>query len=69
MGGVRAVGIGRGPEGARLLVVGPWAVGVHRTEGGLVEVVPVATEEALVDATVALGQLYVLTPTRLLRVD
>ena len=68
-GGVRAVGLGRGPEGAWLLVVGPHAVAVHRAEGGLVEVVPLAVGEELVDAAVSLGQLYVLTPTRLLRVE
>ena len=68
-GGVRAVGLARGPEGARLLVVGPRAVAVHRAEGGLVEVVPVAVVEELVDAAVAAGRLYVLTPTRLLRVE
>jgi hypothetical protein len=69
VGGARAVGLARGPEGMRLLVVGPRAVAVHRTEGGLVEVIPVAVGEELVDAAVALGHLYVLTPTRLLRVE
>src|SRR5690606_34727704 len=69
-GGVRAVGLARGTLGARLLVVGPRAVAVHRAEGGLVEVVSVAVEgEELVDAAVALGRLYALTPTRLLRVE
>ncbi|MDX1420558.1 MAG: hypothetical protein R3181_11375 [Rubricoccaceae bacterium] len=68
-GGVRAVGLGRGPEGERLLVVGPQAVAVHRLEGGLVDVVPVDVGEELVDAAVSAGQLYVLTRTRLLRVE
>lgn len=76
VGGVRAVGLARAPaagpgagEGTRLLVVGPRAVAVHRAEGGLLEVVPVAVGEELVDAAVSLGRLYVLTPTRLLRVE
>jgi DNA-binding beta-propeller fold protein YncE len=67
-GGARAVGLARGPEGERLLVVGPRAVAVHRAEGGLVEVVRVVAEEELVDAALLDGRLYVLTPTRLLRV-
>jgi len=68
-GGVRAVGLAATAGGVWLLVVGPRAVAVHRAEGGLVEVVPLWLEEELVDAALAGGRLYVLTPTRLLRVE
>jgi hypothetical protein len=67
-GGVRAVGLAPSAEGERLLVVGPGAVAVHRAEGGLIELIRPAQEEELVDAALVLGRLYVLTPTRLLRV-
>jgi hypothetical protein len=69
-GGVRAVGFGPSPLGERLLVVGPRAVAVHRPEGGLDDIVlPRLGEEELVDAAMAAGHLFVLTPTRLLRVE
>lgn len=68
-GGVLAVGLASSSEGRRLLVVGPHAVAVHRTAGGLVEVVPVDAGEPLVGAAVVGETLYVLTRTRLLRVE
>jgi hypothetical protein len=70
VGGVRAVALSRGPEGERLLVVGPRAVAVHRPEGGLDDVTLARLgAEELVDAVMSEGRLFVLTPTRLLRVE
>ncbi len=68
-GGVVAVGLAPSQDGARLLVVGPRAVAVHRADGGLVEVIRVGGSEPLVGAAVSGGVLHMLTPTRLLRVE
>lgn len=68
-GGVRAVALAPSAEGERLLIVGPRAVAVHEASGGLVDVLRPAVSEDLVGAAVAGGELYVLTRTRLLRVE
>ncbi len=68
-GGVRAVALAPSAEGERLLIVGPRAIAVHEASGGLVDVVRPAVSEDLVGAAVAGGDLYVLTRTRLLRVE
>ena len=68
-GGVVALALAPSLDGLRLLVVGPHAVAVHRAEGGLLDILAVDFDEPLVDAAVAGETLFVLTATRLLRVE
>lgn len=68
-GGVRGVALAPSTDGERLLVVGPRAVAVHSASGGLVEVIRPAVSEDLVGVAVANGALFVLTRTRLSKVE
>lgn len=67
--GVVAVALAPSADGERLLVVGPRSVAVHDISGGLVDVIRPGVSEDLVGSAVANGDLYVLTRTRLLRVE
>ncbi len=68
-GGVVAVALAPSLEGERLLIVGTRSVAVHDLAAGLLEVVRPITSEDLVSASVANGELFVLTQTRLLYVE
>lgn len=56
-------------SGDRLVVVGRAAVGIFEVAGGLDRVVPVESAEPLVGAVLTRAGLFVLTPTRLARLD
>ncbi|HLA62873.1 MAG TPA: hypothetical protein VK610_00480 [Rhodothermales bacterium] len=68
--GVRAVSWAEGRDGPRLLVTGARAVAVYADDGRLLGTRSFELgRETLVDAVESDGRLWLLTPTRLLRVE